>query len=650
MSHGPHAPSVVIVGAGPRGAGVLERMVASAPELLSDALAGPGVDVHLVDPFPAGAGRIWRHAQSPLLAMNSMAADVTMWTDSSVVCDGPVAPGPSFWDWAQDLREHGDPRAELGPELADELAQVTASTFPSRRLQSHYLAAVLREVVGRAPAGMRVHVHRTTAEALDEADGRQVVTLADGTVLRGDAVVLASGHLDATPTDDEIALAARADEFGLRYLPPEQTSDSDLSVIAPGETVLARGLGLAFVDLVVLLFEGRGGRFVADPDDADPGRLRYEPCGREPVLVGGSPRGATYHSKPHYQLRAGLPPLPRFLGPDVTDDLIASGGPVDVATRVWPLMAKEIGWGWYHELFVGHPDRVRAGWDEFAGRFAAVAHGSPEEAALIAELVPDPLDRLDLTALDRPLDGVHAPDLDALQPLVRERIAEDLRRHVDERHTPHLGAFVAMLSVYTETTRLAGSGVLSPRSKARDMPWWQSFFNSVASGPPGFRVRQMLALSRAGYLRFLGAGMSVDIDADGFHATSTTLAGAGPVSTRVLVDARLPDPSVSRTVDGLLRGLLARGEAVEEVLYDDDGAPLRNTGLLSVRPADGALHTADGGVHERRFAVGPHTTVKVAGAFTRPGMNAQSLRYNDAVARAVLGALRGAASRAVPAA
>ena len=173
MSHGPHAPSVVIVGAGPRGAGVLERMVASAPELLSDALAGPGVDVHLVDPFPAGAGRIWRHAQSPLLAMNSMAADVTMWTDSSVVCDGPVAPGPSFWDWAQDLREHGDPRAELGPELADELAQVTASTFPSRRLQSHYLAAVLREVVGRAPAGMRVHVHRTTAEALDV--GRDIV-------------------------------------------------------------------------------------------------------------------------------------------------------------------------------------------------------------------------------------------------------------------------------------------------------------------------------------------------------------------------------------------------------------------------------------------------------------------------------------------
>ena len=54
--------------------------------------------------------------------------------------------------------------------------------------------------------------------------------------------------------------------------------------------------------------------------------------------------------------------------------------------------------------------------------------------------------------------------------------------------------------------------------------------------------------------------------------------------------------------------------------------------------ARGGLDAA-GRAHPRRFAIGPHTTVRVAGAFTRPGMNAQSLRYNDAVARAVLRAL-----------
>ncbi len=52
---------------------------------------------HLIDPYPAGAGRIWRHAQSPLLAMNLMAADVTMSTDDSVVCDGPSVSARIGW-------------------------------------------------------------------------------------------------------------------------------------------------------------------------------------------------------------------------------------------------------------------------------------------------------------------------------------------------------------------------------------------------------------------------------------------------------------------------------------------------------------------------------------------------------------------------
>lgn len=625
--------AIAIIGAGPRGAGVLERLAASAPELAD----GP-LDVHLIDPYPAGAGRIWRHEQSPLLAMNSMAADVTMYTDDSVVCDGPVRPGPSFWDWARKVREHGDPEA-LGPELAAELHAVTASTFPSRRLQSEYLGQVLRDVIAGLPSGMRVHVHRTRAVGLTGTGDAQLVHLADGASVPADAVVLASGHLDATPTAEERALAARAAGLGLRYLPPEQTTDSDLSVIEPGEKVIARGMGLAFIDLVVLLFEGRGGRF--EPDGSD--GLRYVPSGAEPRLVVGSPRGAPYHSKTHYGLRAGRPPLPRFFGPDVVDPLIASPEPVELRAQAWPHMAKEIAWGWYHELFLGHPDRVSVPWESFVPRYAALDWDSPGMVALLAEAVPDPVDRIDFAALDRPLDGLRAGSLADLQPLVRARIAEDLRQHVDDRHTPHLGAFVAMLSVYGEATRLAGSGALSARSRAFDLGWWQSFFNSVASGPPGFRVRELLALSRGGFVEFLGAGMWVDVADGRFRAGSATLADAPPVTSSVLVDARLPDPSAARTVDPLLADLVRQGAVSEDVLVDDHGAVLRNTGLIRVRPEDGALIDATGRVHPRRFAVGPHTTVKVAGAFTRPGMNAQSLRYNDAIARAVLRSLPAAA-------
>ncbi|WP_181781500.1 FAD/NAD(P)-binding protein, partial [Pseudonocardia pini] len=495
--------AIAIVGAGPRGVGLLERLSANARELY------PGdLDVHLVDPYPAGAGRIWRDAQSPLLAMNSMAADVTMWTDESVVCEGPIVPGPSFWEWAQ----AGPDVTGWPADMLAELRAVTASTFPSRRLQSRYLTSVLHAVVADLPPQVRVHVHATRATGLTERGDTQVLALEGEPPIVADAVVLASGHLDATPAPAEQTLLAQARARGLRYVPPEQTTDTDLSIVEPGETVIARGLGLAFVDLVVLLFEGRGGRFV----DGRAG-LDYVPSGREPRLVAGSPRGAPYHAKPEYQLRAGRPPSPRFLTAAATDALPQ---PIDLARDLGALIGKEIAFGWYHELFGGHPELVTCSWEEFLARFAELGWGTPEMESLIAAAVPDPQDRIDFERLDRPFDGLAADTLEELQPLVRERIAEDLRQHQDERHTPHLGAFTSMLAVYGEVMRVQGAGMLSAESIARDVPRWQSFFNSVASGPPGFRVRQILALSEAGYLQFLGPGMWVDLDDDGFRAGS----------------------------------------------------------------------------------------------------------------------------------
>src|SRR3712207_9477179 len=97
-------------------------------------------------------------------------------------------------------------------------------------------------------------------------------------------------------------------------------------------------------------------------------------------------------------------------------------------------MAKEIAWGWYHELFLGHPDRVRLDWASFAARYAALDWDSPEMAALRAAAVPDPVDRIDFAAPDRPLDGLRAASLDELQPPVRERIVEDLRQDTDPAH------------------------------------------------------------------------------------------------------------------------------------------------------------------------------------------------------------------------
>ncbi|GLZ55304.1 FAD/NAD(P)-binding protein [Actinomycetospora sp. NBRC 106378] len=635
--------SVVIVGGGPRGTGVLERLVAGAAGAGVDA-AHP-LDVHLVDPYPAGAGRIWRTKQSELLWMNSMAADVTMWTDDSVTCAGPIVPGPSLIEWAEEVRAaHAEPEGRVG----EEIRALTPATFPTRQLQSHYLAAVLERVLDSLPEGVRVHVHEQRAAGIVDGDLRRV-RLEDGEVLDADAVVLASGHLDAAPTDDETALLRCSQRLGLRYFAPEQTTDSDLDAIPPGETVIARGMGLAFVDLMVLLFEGRGGRFVEEPEGPDDGsgrgRLTYVPSGREVSLHVGSGRGVPYHAKTEYTLIGPRPPLPRFFGPDQVAALAARQGGVSLREDAWPLIAKEAGWGWYHELFHGHPDRVTGDWDTFAAAYAEVDWYSADRERLVERHVPDEADRLDFEQLDRPLDGLRT-DLDTLQKFLRNYISDDLARHVDPRHTEELGAFTALLSAFMMSVELASRGGLTAKSRARDLGWWQNLFSSMASGPPGPRLRQMLALNRAGYVTFLGAGLSVEIDeASGVFVATGAAVDGPPTRATTFVDARLASPSVRRTSDPMLRSLMRAGLVDEETLSwnacsrgdDYSGVIEHATGLLPVDPADHrVLFGPEEEPHPRLFAIGPHTTVRLPGAFTRPNTNSLSFRANDAVAQALL--------------
>ncbi|QHA03816.1 adenylate cyclase [Streptomyces broussonetiae] len=581
-------PQLVIVGAGPRGTGLLERIAANAPELY----AGTGLDIHLVDPHPPGGGRIWRQAQSPLLWMNSRAEDVTMFTDETVTMDGPVRKGPTLHEWAG---LHG-------------------ATFADRRLQGRYLRWVYERALADLPEGVTVHHHpRRALRISGPREGRQQVWLeGHPRPLLADLVILALGHLDAELHADQAELAAHAHEHGLVHLPPDFTADTDLSPLRPGEPVLVRGFGLAFVDLMVLLTEGRGGRYEGDA---------YVPSGREPVLYVGSRRGVPYHSKIGYDWTGDRPPLPRFFGPAEVEELLARPAGFDFRRDVWPLVEKELGFAHYHRLFTAHPERTAMALADFEEKYAAAA-GPAETRALVTAAVPDPADRLDLTALDHPLQGMRYASHEAFQDGLRAYVEDDLNRRHDHSYSADLGVFLGLLSVYGQIVRLGGAG-----------SWWHGFFSYLASGPPGPRLRQMLALSRAGLLRFVGADMSVTAEDGVFRATSPTVPGFR-VEARALVEARLPAPTVGRARDDLLRDLHA------------DGAAETPEGLLRVDPGDGRVLDGAGRPHPRRFALGPYTDARTPGAFTRPHTGGPAFRQNDATARSVLGFLRSLAGRA----
>ncbi|MET9627086.1 FAD/NAD(P)-binding protein [Lentzea sp. NPDC006480] len=556
--------SLVVIGGGPRAAGLLERIAAQSPTL--------DLAVHVIDPFPPGAGRVWRHAQSPLLRMNSMAEDVTVFTDSSFDGVGPVRPGPSLAEW-------GD---------------VDPASFPSRQVQSRYLAWFFDHVRESLPPNISVTVH--SARALKVVGNW--VWLDSGESLQADVLVLALGHLDAEPEPEHRKLAEHAAEHGLVYVPPLYSADADLSEVA-GDVVL-RGFGLAFIDLMVLLTEGRGGRYERVDD-----LLRYVPSGLEPRLFVGSRRGVPYHSKTGYRLQGTRPSLPHFfVASDLNRDL-------DFRADVWPLMAKEIAWGYYHELFTGHPGLVRMPFVEFATSFAGLDWYSDEMRSLELLAVPDPADRIDFERLDRPLTGLTFASGEEFQDYLRAYIEADVTRRSDPRHSADLGAFLALLSVYGQMAQV--------------MPhdgWWHGYFSYLASGPPPDRLEELLALSRAGIVRFVGADMWVEAVSGAFLAGSPTTPDV--VRANGLVEARLPTHALSRTADPVLQSLRAVGDVSED-----------DAGLVRVSP-EGRLINERGEEDPARFAVGPYTTGKAFAAFARPHTNAPAFRQNDVLAREIL--------------
>lgn len=604
--------SVCLVGGGPRATALLERLCANASEVLG----GEPLEVHIVDPHPVGAGRIWRTEQPGLLWTNSMAVDVAIFPDASSTIDGPVTPGPTLAEW---IGDHTDELA-ADPSLVDELRSFTPRSFTSRPLQGRWLAWVFEEVLRRAPESVTVHVHRATVLDLTD-DG---VRLDDGTVLDTDAVVLTQGHPDTEAGPREQELAAFAAEHGLVHVPAGYTADLDPDVVPAGEDVLVSGLGLAFVDWIVLLCESRGGTF-----SRVDGRLVYAPSGREPHLLAGSRRGVPHHAKLSYPLQGPRPPLPRFL----TRAAFPGDGLLDFALDVWPVACKELAFAHYHELLHAHPERSRLGWDEFSHRFAPLAWGSADLDALVAETVTDPADVLDVHRLDRALDGVSLADPAAAHERVLTHVRADLARRADPARSSDAAVFTALLVVYGQVAELVRAGQLSEASAVRDVDGWlHGFFSSVASGPPPQRLAQVLAVAESGVLRFLGPDISFGPDpvAGDFRASSART--GEQVHARTLVDARLPAPSVTNTTDPLLRALHGRGEVVEVLL---DGVP---AGKLVV---DGANRLVDarGRVHPDRYAVGPWVAGGAwAPAFPRPNLDAGFFRQNDAIARQLLAA------------
>ncbi|WP_245907413.1 FAD/NAD(P)-binding protein [Leucobacter massiliensis] len=686
MTPDPNRASIALVGAGPRGTSIIERIGAQLSS--EEAEAGFELELHVIDDAPSGAGRIWRSDQHRELCMNTLAHAVTLFTEPGSTVAGPVRPGPTLYEWCLLVRGEGeagessapgggtDPefaaalaaipsaherafasfpvRAGLAADYRDELARMRPESHPSRALYGEYLSWCYDRAVAGLPEGVRVIRHRSRAVGVERAEGsaRESVRLASGERIAADAVVLATGWMPRSPTPAERELArAIAGRPGLSWVRPGSPAEQDLSPVRAGEPAIVRGLGMGFFDTMALLTIGRGGRFVEDP--AAPAGLRYEASGREPILHVTSRRGVPFRAKTLY---GSLPPSPeqRFAR---GVDWAAVARPIDFNRVVWPRIVADAYFDHAATLRRARPGSVTAEEPELLRAIQAAVDALLADPAAAGELfeaparigeavapfVPDPALRFDLASEMLPVQRDFASP-DEFDAWVRQRVLADLRE-AELGHDSAVKAGLWSISQARGTAGVLGTlGGFDAESRESGYALLTAIGGMVGSGPPAFRNRQLLALAEQGLVRFIGPDARLDVDERGFAARSEAVAGSELVAP-ALIDAWMHFHRLSETADPLAASLLAAGRARPFAVADRSGAG-RTTGAFDLDAASGRLIRADGTPDPAILIAGIPVDEAVHGTIISPmpGTDPPMLRETDRVARTALG-IAGAAHR-----
>lgn len=613
---------VCVIGAGPRGTSVLERIIANA--------GGP-VEVHMVDPFPPGAGNVWRINQSDTLLMNTVASQVSLYTDESVTLAGPVVPGPSLYEWAKAIA--GD---QYPDQVLTEASRLGPDSYPTRAIYGYYLEWVFSQLLANA-GKVSVTTHRGTAVAVDDRpDGRQTVRLKNGsTVDDVDAVVLALGHGPVALTEEEMALRDFASERALTYIPPSNPADLDLSRVEPGEKVALRGLGLNFFDYLALFTEGRGGRY----ERADDG-LVYHPSGLEPVLYAGSRRGVPHHARGENQKGPVGRHVPLFLTPPVIERLRRSGR-IRFMRDVWPLIDREARAVYYSTLLAGRLSPAQAA--EFSRRHVELLRAGGDDSPLLARFGVGEDELWSWERIAKPYGEKAFADRADYQRWLLGYLRSDAREAKRGNvSSPLKAALDTLRDLRNEIRLIVDHGGITGSSYRDELARWYTPFNAFLSiGPPLRRIEEMTALIEAGVLSVLGPGVRVALG-ETFLVDAVSVP-APPIAVTTLIEARIPEIDLRRSANPLLRYLKATGRC-RSFHIPDEGAESFESGGLAVTARPYRVIDADNRPHPARFAYGVPTEYVhwVTAAGIRPGVGSVTLEDSDAIARAAL-AVRPAA-------
>jgi hypothetical protein len=591
----PTTHSVAIVGLGPKGLYCLER-------LLAEFNARPlhhALHIHVFNRSSHfGASPIYDPDQPEYILVNISIGEIDLWD----VTEPPIVAGrgQDFVDWYQ---------ATFGPP-----ERLTGDEYLSRAVVGRYLIEGFQRILKQLPTGVTVSCH--VGEVVDirpigrHYEAEFVAENGQTQDIKADKILLATGHSRLAPGSEEQRYEAFASKHSsAAFIPFVYPVIESMRRVPSKARVAMLGVGLTFIDAVLELTEGRGGRFNRSAD----GSLSDTASGKEPRSIIPFCRTGLPMAPKAFDLPVFLRPLTFF-----TSDAIAqlrreaTDGKLDFEKDLWPLFELEMQLNYYRVTMGTGPERARL---ESCGNDAQAML-----AAIESYLRIHPKQR----AFDyrRALDPVGQRRF-ATGKEFTSFIAQYMEQEIARARLGQAGCGVkAAIDIWYEVRKTLGSflkfGGLTPESHRRLIEHYFPRFKRVVFGPPIINIEKLLALLRAGLLDFsVARSPRVLTDEAGgcFEFRCDEIPGA-VVRAEILVDARYPRTNIPRDATPLFRNLRRRGmvRAYENRFFRDQTA--YSPGAIDMTEGTHFVINDQGIVNEDIAVVGIPTEGNLVGNLT----------------------------------
>ncbi|GCF92295.1 FAD(NAD)-dependent oxidoreductase [Enterococcus florum] len=541
---------IAVIGAGPYGLMMLDQLIYQHSGTFP-------IELFIFDPDGPG-GAVWSPKQRGTVLMNSVMQHVTLFSDGSPEKGRSTTRGPNLYEWCKSeaftfIPTQADVDQRLFLKQAEKLQK---NDCCERRFYGLYQRWFFQSLKEKLPSTIRLTM---VPQKIMDLEMDAHITLFAEETWQVDQVILATGHGQDLPTDEEAELENYARKHQLYYQKPANPATVDLSKIGTKEDVIFRGVGLSFFDYVAMVPEFWGGHFYEED-----GRLSYRLSGNEGRMIVGSGGGLPYHPRPVNQKEAGEDAQPQILTKERLDKFKPGDAPI-----FFDLMKKEAEIVYYQKKLTNLLIDVDAFLQDYVlmdRKEALVKHQVPKE------------DWLTMQELIEPAKKVSAQDFSSfVVDYLRQSIQVALAGNVD-------GPVAAAIDTLKEI-QFPIHWMLDHQRFSADEIWnelWKSYnkeYGFITVGPPVLRTQQLLALVEAGLIVFLAPEMVIKGE-NGQFVTYSRQAKEQRYAARRLIEARIPSVSYHRTTNPLILKMKKRGYLAPHVLLTDDGE--KETGALLV--------------------------------------------------------------------